>query len=94
MVDYMGKIHALFHEFNELLPLASTIVEEIKQRPKFFMILALHRLVDKYFYVHDQILGSPVVPILTFTCSTLLHVPSKSINDTSVSVYDSSTLTS
>jgi len=25
MADYLGKTHALFHEFNELLPFASTL---------------------------------------------------------------------
>lgn len=46
------------------------------------MVLALHGLLGKYFHVRDQILGSPVVPNLTSTCSILLHVPSKPINDT------------
>ncbi|KOM26423.1 hypothetical protein LR48_Vigan272s001100 [Vigna angularis] len=36
MVDYMGKIHALFHEFNELLPSTSTPAQEKEQQSKFF----------------------------------------------------------
>jgi len=58
------------------------------------MVLPLHRLVDKYLYIHDRILGSPIVPNLTFNGSTLLHVQSKPINDTPTSVDDSSALVS
>ncbi|XP_022638426.1 uncharacterized protein LOC111241946 [Vigna radiata var. radiata] len=90
MTDYMGKIHALFHEFNELLPPASTPAKEIEQRSKFFMLLALHGFADEYSHVRDHILGSLVVPTLTSTCSTHLRVPSRPINDT----YVSSTLAS
>jgi len=32
MAKYMGKIHALFHEFNELMPLVSIPAQEIWQR--------------------------------------------------------------
>jgi len=53
MAEYLGKIHALLHEFNELLPLASTPTEELEQRLKFFMLLALHGLSDEYSHVRD-----------------------------------------
>jgi len=55
MVDYLGKMNVLFHEFNEVLPPASTLAEEIEQRSNFFMVLTLHGLVDKYSHVRDQI---------------------------------------
>lgn len=70
----MGKIHAHFHEFNELLP--------------------LHGLAGKYSHFHYQISSSPVVSTLNSTCFTLLHVPTKPINDTHIFVDDSFVLTS
>ena len=94
MVDYMCKIHALFHEFNELLPPFPDPATEIAQRPKFFMLGALYGLVDKYSHIRDQILGSPVVPTLTSTCSTLLRVPEKPNTDTPTFVDNSSALAS
>ena len=94
MAEYLGKIHALPHEFNELLPPASTPAEELEQRSKFFMLLALHGLFDEYSHVHDQILGSPVVPNFTATSSALLRVPRKQVIDTSTCADDSSVLTS
>jgi len=53
MLEYLGKIHTLFHDFNELLPPASTPFQEIEQRSKFFMLLALHGLPDDYSLVRD-----------------------------------------
>jgi len=94
MTDYMGKIHALFHEFNELLPLSPDLATEIEQRSKFFMFGALHGLVDKYSHILDQILGSPIVPTLTSTCYTLLRVPEQPNTDTPAFVDDSSALVS
>jgi len=41
MADYLGNIHALFHKFNELLPLVSTHAQELEQRSKFFVVLTL-----------------------------------------------------
>ena len=90
----MGKIHALFHEFNELLPPSPDPATEIEQHPKFFMLDALHELADKYSHIHDQILGSPVVPTLNSTCSTLLRVPEQPNTDTPAFVDDSSALAS
>ena len=94
MFEYLGKIHALFHDFNELLPPASTPSQEIAQRSKFFMLLALYGLLDDYSPICDQILGSPVVPTLTYTSSTLIRVPDKSHIDISTSGDDSSALVS
>jgi len=94
MSEYVGKIHALFHDLNELLSLASTQSQEIEQWSKFFMLLALYGLPDDYFPVRDQILGSPVVPTLTSTCSTLMRVSSKSHIDISTPGDDSSPLVS
>jgi len=62
MTNYMGKIHTLFHEFNELLPPFPDHATEIEQRSKFFMLRALHRLADKYLHIRDQILGSRLSP--------------------------------
>jgi len=94
MTDYMGKIHALFHEFNKLLPHFPDPATKIEQRSKFFMLGALHGLVDKYSHICDQILGSPVVPTLTSTCSTLWRVLKQPSTDTPASVDDSSALVS
>ena len=58
------------------------------------MLGALHGLADKYSHIRDQILGSPVVPTLTSTCSTLLCVPEQPNTDTPASVDDSSALVS
>jgi len=53
MVVYMGKLHALLHDFNELLPPTSTPSLELEQRSKFFMLLDLHGLPDYYSHVCD-----------------------------------------
>jgi len=58
------------------------------------MLGALYKLADKYSHIRDQILGSPVVPTLTSTCSTLLHVPKQPNTDTPAFVDDSSALAS
>ena len=94
MADYVAKVTDLFHEFNEVLPLASTPVEEIEQRSRFFMVVMLHRLVEKYSHVCDQILGSTIIPNFTSTCSTLLCVPYQPSADPPIHVNDSSTLVS
>jgi len=86
----LGKIHVL-HDFNEVLPLASTLSQELEQRFKLFILLALHVLPDDYAHVRDQILGSPSVSNFTSTCSTLLRVlgkhntniPTNNVNETS-----------
>jgi len=83
MFEYLGKIHALFHDFNELLPPASTPSQEIEQRSKFFMLLALYGLLDDYSPDRDQILESHVVPTLTSPSSTLMRVLGKSHIDIS-----------
>ena len=94
MAEYLGKLHALLHDFNELLPPASTPSQELEQRSKFFMLLGLHGLPDDYSHVRDQILGSPIVPNFTSTCSTLLRVPGKHTTDITSHVDDSSALVS
>ena len=53
MVEYLGKLHALLHDFNELLPPVSTPTQELEQRSKFFMLLGLHGLPDDYSHVRD-----------------------------------------
>jgi len=94
MTDYMGKTHALFHEFNELLPPSPDPATVIEQRSKFFMLDALHGLADKYSHIRDQILGYPIVPTLISTCYTLLRVPEQPNTDTLASIDDSSALVS
>jgi len=56
MAEYLCKLHALLHDFNELLPHASTPSQELEQRSKFFMLLGLHGLPDDYSHVCYQIL--------------------------------------
>jgi len=58
------------------------------------MLLGLLGLLGDYSHVHDQILGSLVVPNFTSTCSTLLRVPGKHITDIFLQVDDSSALIS
>jgi len=87
MADYLGKMHTLLHEFIEIIPPA----QELEQQSKFFIVFTLHGLANKYSHVHDQILGSPVIPNFTSICSTLLRVSCKPLNDTPIFVDDSST---
>ena len=94
MAEYMGKLHALLHDFNELLPPATTLSQELEQRSKFFMLLGLHGLPDDYSKVRDQILGSPIVSNFTSTCSILLCVSGKQTTDITFHVDDSSALVS
>jgi len=93
MVEYLCKLRA-FYDFNELLPPASTPSQELEQQSKFLMLLGTHGLPDDYSHVCDQMLGSPVIPNFTFTCSTLLCVSGKHITDIPLSVNDFSTLIS
>jgi len=94
LADYLGKMHPLFHEFNDLLSPTSTSAQELEQWSKFFMVFILQGLPDKYSHVCDQILGSPVIANFTSTCSTLLCVLCKSLNDPYVFANNFSTLTS
>ena len=94
VADYVGKVTELFHEFNDVLPPASTPVQEIELRSRFFMVVMLHGLADKYFHVCDQILGSTIIPNFTSTCSTLLCVPCQPSTDPLVHANDSSALVS
>jgi len=92
MAEYLGKVHALLHDFNELLPPSPTPSQKLEQRSKFFMLLGLHGLPDDYSHVRDQILGSPIVPNFTSTCSTLLRVSGKHTTELTSHVYDFSAL--
>ena len=69
---------------------ASTPSQELEQRSKIFMLLALHGLPDDYTHVRDQILGSPIVPNFTSICFTLLRVPSKHTTDRPINFVDDS----
>ncbi|KOM41612.1 hypothetical protein LR48_Vigan04g181000 [Vigna angularis] len=89
MAEYLGKVHALLHDFNELLPPASTPAKELEQRSKFFMLLALYELSDDFSHVRDHILGSHVIPNFTSTCSALLRILSKLVIETSPHTDDS-----
>jgi len=91
MTAYLGKMNGLFHEFNDLLPPSFTLAQELEQQSKLFMDLPLHELVDKYSHVRDQILGSHIIPNFTSTCSSLLRVPCKPLNDPPIFVDDFST---
>nr|KYP72050.1 hypothetical protein KK1_011337 [Cajanus cajan] len=78
MAEYLGKVHGLLYDFNELLPLAATPAKELAQRQTFFMLMALYGLPDEYSSIRDQILGSPTVPTLNSAWAILLRVPCKS----------------
>lgn len=56
------------------------------------MLLALHELSDDYSHVQDHVFRSPIVLYFTSTCSTLLRVPIKKINDILASANNSTTL--
>jgi len=58
------------------------------------MLLGLHGLFYDYSHVRDQILGSPIMPNFTSTCSTFLRVSGKHITDITPYVDNSSTLVS
>jgi len=59
------------------------------------MLLALQGLPDDYTHVREQILGSPIMPNFTYTCCTILRVPSKHTTNIPINlVDDSSTLVS
>nr|KYP76941.1 Retrovirus-related Pol polyprotein from transposon TNT 1-94 [Cajanus cajan] len=96
MAEYLGKVHGLLHDFNELLPPAATTAKELDQRQTFFMLMALYGLPDEYSSIRDQILGSPTVPTLNSAWSTLLRVPCKFSPDipSSTPTGDSSALVS
>jgi len=53
MTECLGKLHALLHDFNDLLPPASTPSQEPEQQSKLFMLLGLHNLPDDYSHVRD-----------------------------------------
>jgi len=91
MAEYLGKLHALLHDFNELLPPIPTLSQELEQRSNFFMLLGLHGLPNDYSHVRDQILGSLTVPNFTFTC-TLLCVSGKDTTNITPHVDDYSAL--
>ncbi|XP_022638981.1 uncharacterized protein LOC111242044 [Vigna radiata var. radiata] len=56
------------------------------------MLLALYGLSDDSSHVRVQILGSPVIPNFSSTCSGLLRIPSKPIIETSPHIDDSSVM--
>ena len=58
------------------------------------MLLGLHGLPADYSHVRNQILGSPIVPNFTSTCSTLLCVLGKHTTNIPSHVDDFSTLVS
>jgi len=64
MTEYLGKLHALLHDFNELLPPASTPSQELEQRSKFFMLLGLHDLPNDYSDSVIRFWDLPLFPIL------------------------------
>ena len=94
MAEYSSKVHALLHDFNDLLPLASALSLELEQRSKFSMYLALHGLPDEHSHVRDQILESHIVLRFTLTCSILFRVLSKPTTNILASIDDSSVLVS
>jgi len=94
VADYLGKVNVLFHEFNEVLPAAFNPAKEIEQQSRFFIVVILHELAEKYSHVRNQILDSPIIPNFTSTCSTLLCVPCQPSTDPHVTANNSSALVS
>ena len=72
MSIYLGKVHRVLHDFNELLSPAETPAKEFEQQSTFFMLLALYGLPPEYSTNRDQILGSATVPTLNSAWSSLL----------------------
>lgn len=93
IIDNLGKLHALFHEFNEyyLMPL---FMPRNRATVKVLHGVCITWTCYEYSHVRDRISGSFVVPKFTYTCSTLLCVPSKLINDTPTLIDDSFALAS
>jgi len=58
LVAYLGKVYDLLHDFNELLPSASTPAQELEQHQTFCVDGSLYGFLEKYFIVRDQVLGS------------------------------------
>ena len=77
MGDYLGKIHGLLHDFNELFPSDSTHAQDLEQLGIFLMSLASNGLSMEYSLARDQILVSPTIPTLNPIWSTLLHIQAK-----------------
>ena len=94
MSNYLGSVSSLLCDFNELLPPAADPVEELENRKKFFMSLALYGLPTDYSHVRDQILGSPTEATMENTWATLLRVPAKVLTMPSSVPVDSSALVS
>ncbi|KAJ1417527.1 gag-polypeptide of LTR copia-type [Sesbania bispinosa] len=71
IVDHMSSIKA---EYNALLPAGKTVVEDLAQRDKFFMVCILAILNTDLASMRDQILASPGIPTLDEVFSRLLRV--------------------
>jgi len=49
MAEYLGKVPGLLHDFNELLPPATTLAQEPEQHQTSFMLMTMYGLLDEYF---------------------------------------------
>ncbi|XP_073224771.1 uncharacterized protein [Cicer arietinum] len=78
---YLGTVHSVLHDFNDLLPpAASNPIEqkkELDQRNTFFMLLALYGLPQECSATRDQVLGSVTVPDMSTTSAILLRAPAE-----------------
>lgn len=79
-------------ELNELMPIATSIAKQEKQRGKHFMILALSGLRSDLDSIHHQILAIPTIPSMEGVFASLLCISSSSIATTENPSTDSSIL--
>lgn len=75
----LGKVHAVLHDFNDLLLSTSTLSQELEKRLKFFILLTLHGLLDDYSHVHvrfwDLLLCSILLPLVSSFCVCQVNKP-------------------
>ena len=74
MESYLRQVRALMQEFDALLPLTTTRTEQIAQREKFFMIIALSGLKPKFNAIRHQILTRSANPTMKDSFKRLLNI--------------------
>jgi len=71
MAEYLGKLHAFLHDFNELLPPTSTPYQELEQRSKFFMMVILTFVIKLW----DLLLCPILLPLVLPFCTCQVNTP-------------------
>jgi len=74
--SYLGWLHAVLHDFNELPP-PTNVEKELENCNSFFMTLGLYILLKEYVDTCIQILILPINPNMTSTSSAFLRISQK-----------------